>query len=255
MESLAMTDADFAAELSETEQATAKAESLVSDGDSDAEVLPDMESLLTFQAKSKARAIEEKFGELIRNPALAETYPFDTLMGHEWVWLLCEAPQFGDRCKWDVLDGTNWRDLLLRRPEFADKCDWRKLRRWDWGQLLKVHPEFAAEFDVVDSYVQSSKDHVGPSWGGLLMMFPELASLCDKFDGWSEIPCESWLKLLMKHPEFAEKCRCWDEFEIREIYFLVRRMPELKPHFSPDKLREVDKISIKDIPKLIKHTR
>ena len=40
-------------------------------------------------------------------------------------------------------DGKAWADLLCEHPEFADKCDWSKLGPEDWDRLLAKRPEFA----------------------------------------------------------------------------------------------------------------
>ena len=40
-------------------------------------------------------------------------------------------------------DGKAWVDLLCEHPEFADKCDWSKLTDEDWSKLLEKQPQFA----------------------------------------------------------------------------------------------------------------
>lgn len=72
--------------------------------------------------------------------------PFDQMVAEDWCELLCEKPQFADRCPWvnmNKLDGYDWSELLSLHPQFADKCPWEKLDDSNWRKLLCRQPQFA----------------------------------------------------------------------------------------------------------------
>ena len=53
-----------------------------------------------------------------------EKYDFENLNGVQWAHLLCEHPEFADKCDWSKLNSEDWELLLSEQPQFC-----RTLRR------------------------------------------------------------------------------------------------------------------------------
>ena len=72
----------------------------------------------------------------------------DSYDGYEWVDLLKEHPEEGDKCDWTKLDGRDWVDLLWEQPQFADKCTkWDEFDASGWRSLLKKQPQFTKRWE------------------------------------------------------------------------------------------------------------
>jgi hypothetical protein len=111
----------------------------------------------------------------------------------QWALLIKYHPEFSVRCKsWDLFNGTDWAGLLCDQPQFADKCDWSKLDAHNWCSLLCSQPQFADKCDwsKLDAH----------NWCSLLCSQPQFAKHCK----WSSLQGRDWCELLVKMPEFEE---------------------------------------------------
>ncbi|MBR4598146.1 MAG: hypothetical protein IKO42_07115 [Opitutales bacterium] len=176
--------------------------------------------------------------------------------------MLCEHPQFADRCDkyggWDNFETSNWDKLLkyqpdfiekakeyetgcaillFRRPELVDEC--RRLDEiyWDyWGIILAKNPQLADRFNrwnEINFYRWMALLKKQPQfaekakesldgWLAVLITFPKLAS---SFDKWNELGPRDWLKLLKKRPEFADKCDKFGDLDTDDWEELLGAQP------------------------------
>ena len=57
-----------------------------------------------------------------------EKHEFEKLNGEQWSQLLCEHPEYSDKCDWSKLESEDWCWLLSEHPEFSPYCNWEKLK-------------------------------------------------------------------------------------------------------------------------------
>ena len=65
--------------------------------------------------------------------------PFDKMNAEDWCMLLCEKPQFADRCPWKKLDERYWGKLLCRQPQFAMNKPFRGEKGRNGGRKTKIN--------------------------------------------------------------------------------------------------------------------
>ena len=111
-----------------------------------------------------------------------EKYDFENLTGVQWAHLLCEHPEFADKCHWSKLNSEDWELLLSEQPQFAEHCV-------EWFYLL---PRFA--------HICRWETFSGWKWAMLLVRYPELADKCD----WKKIDDYDWHHLVYFQPQFKK---------------------------------------------------
>ena len=148
-----------------------------------------------------------------------EKYDFENLTGEQWVQLLCEHPEFADKCDWDNLYPHEWSKLLAVQPQFVEKCKLLDklddISIYDWVDVLKKQPQ------LFEYYNYSAFD--GWAWARLLNTHPQFSDKCNKWDDFSG---DDWCILLKSQPQFAETCD-WSKLNKMQCAYIVYDQPQL----------------------------
>ncbi len=127
-------------------------------------------------------------------------------------------PDFLALCPPDILErieGSDWSWLLKRVP---DKCHLEKLSR---SQVEKLPLGNKALAQQLHDKWHGWGNLDGDAWGKLLNKNRIFKDKCEQFC--DKLRKADWKSLLYAYPEFADKCHCWEEFDNRELMYLLRR--------------------------------
>ena len=127
----------------------------------------DWKELLRFKPEFSDKCDWEKLEACDWSDLLAEQPQFadkcdkwDDFDDMDW-WYLLDYEQFAEKCDWsklDSLDTQHWSELLCDQPQFADKCDkWHEFRKNEKEALLDAQPQLAKYFPEAEKQAENNQ--------------------------------------------------------------------------------------------------